>query len=209
MQFVFSSLDMYAIRSIACCSLLLVDAAHTTSCASAASYSGPSSRGMGPLCKPPPTMNDYYPATLVQEVQALIDRESSDLGPVNAYSQIMEKLKGAKIAYTAEDVSPTLVMVHPDNRGKLGLNAHNVHRNGAMLKKVGADRGLLTKATCFELHPMGPKRKQQLEYNQALIDSSNGILLYMCMICHAYKHVHIYTYREIIIRRPLCSIKCS
>lgn len=118
----------------------------------------------------------YYPAELIEKVQRLIDVDAATVGPVTAFAHVMGALKAANIPYVADEVSPQHVLVHPDNRGKLGLNPFNVHRNGAFIKRVGADRTQLTQATAFELSPMEPKRSQQLKMNSDLISRSAGLL---------------------------------
>ena len=68
------------------------------------------------------------------------------------------------------------VFVHPDNRGKLGLNHHNVHRNIGKIKKVGGDGSKLVGATCFELSCETATRDRQVKFNLKLITQSNGML---------------------------------
>ena len=46
------------------------------------------------------------------------------------------------------------VICHPQNRGKLGLNPYNVHRNGAEIVKVGYDPKEMAKAAAFEICPL-------------------------------------------------------
>ena len=62
-------------------------------------------------------------------------------------TEIMRKFN---ISYE-KDLHTSEVFVHPDNRGKLGLNQHNVHRNLGKIKKSGGDGSRLAGATCFEL----------------------------------------------------------
>ncbi len=75
-----------------------------------------------------------------------------------------------------EDVSPNVMLAHPDNRSKLGVNPFNAHRTGGHIKKVGAHIGLLTKAACFEMSPADPMRSMQIEFNKRLVLQSDGML---------------------------------
>ena len=67
------------------------------------------------------------------------------------------------------------VMVHSKNRGGIGVNHFNVHRNGARIVSIGIDPQELAKAVCF-LMPPGPAKRQQIAFNQRLIDRSKGML---------------------------------
>ena len=115
-----------------------------------------------------------YPEPLVQKVQGIINRTGS--GPVNRFNQVLEVLLEQKIAYVVKDVSPDLMLVHPDNRSKLGVNAFDAHRVGAYIARVGADLQLLSKATAFEIAPADPQRSRQLDFNRSLVSRSAGML---------------------------------
>lgn len=118
----------------------------------------------------------YYAPELVRKIQAILEQDSTTVGPITQWGQVLELLQEAKIAYEVDEVNPTLLLVHPDNRSKLGVNAFNAHRVGAYIKRVGADPQELKKATAFELCPLEPKRSQQIEFNRVLVDRSSGML---------------------------------
>ena len=120
--------------------------------------------------------NPHYPADLVARVQSIIDQDPREVGPLTKWGQILDKLKEHSIPYIVEDVSATLVLVHPDNRSKLGVNAFNAHRNGAFIKRMGADLQELLKATAFEICGVEPKRTEQIEFNRRLVDAAAGML---------------------------------
>ena len=46
-----------------------------------------------------------------------------------------------------------LTLTHPKNRGKLLLNPFNCHRNGSLIRRVGANMAELHQAMAFEMHP--------------------------------------------------------
>ena len=100
---------------------------------------------------------------------------SSDGGSLTKWNQVLTTLKDANIAY--ERVARVEeIMVHPCNRGGLGLNAHEVHKTLAVVRAVGADGSYQHKATAFEMVQSGEKQKAQLSFNQQLIDRSAGLL---------------------------------
>ena len=119
---------------------------------------------------------EYYAREIVDEVNAILSQSPKAVGPITQWNQALEVLMDAKIAYVVENVPSGLLMVHPDNRSKLGVNAFNVHRVGRYIKRVGADLNELRKATAFELCPIDPKRSVQLDFNQQLVDKSAGML---------------------------------
>ena len=109
---------------------------------------------------------------LVEEVQNLIDGEG---GALTRFNKAMRLLESQNIPYKVR-LFCWEVLVHKDNRGGLGLNPFDVHKNIKTVKQIGADRDELRKATAFELAQTGPSRKEQLDFNQRLIDRSNELL---------------------------------
>ena len=72
--------------------------------------------------------------------------------------EFLDFLCGQKISYKAR-LHVREILVHVKNRGGLLLNAHNAHRNGSHICRVGADLGELHGAVCFEMQP-DPVRRQ-------------------------------------------------
>ncbi len=117
-----------------------------------------------------------YPPALVEKVERIIDAANvGDMPPNTAYEDICELLFERGIlkekVLTVEEV-----MCHMTNRGTLGLNGHNVHKNGHEVDTVGCDLKELNKAACFEVCPLEPKRSEQFGWNQRLIDLNHGLL---------------------------------
>ena len=54
-----------------------------------------------------------------------------------------------------------LLLTHPKNRGSLLLNPNNAHRNGSLIRRVGANLGELHGAVSMEMSP-NPKRRQDV-----------------------------------------------
>ena len=54
-----------------------------------------------------------------------------------------------------------LLLTHPKNRGSLLLNPNNAHRNGSLIRRVGANLGELHGAVSMEMSP-NPTRRQDV-----------------------------------------------
>ena len=113
-----------------------------------------------------------YPANIVSEVQALID---SEIGPITRFGKILDILLKHNIAYVVDDIHPTYLMVHPENRSKLGVNPYNVHKVRSYIRKVGGDMKELANAVAFELSPKPAEKAKQVSFNKELMEHSAGI----------------------------------
>ena len=117
-----------------------------------------------------------YSDALVHMVQCKIDAaRSGKIPPITAFEDIMELFVEHNIV-RVEVVHPSLVFVHTCNRGGLGLNPHNAHRNGAIMKSVGCDPSELHKSLVIEMSPLEPKRSEQMAFNIRLIEAAKGLL---------------------------------
>ena len=122
------------------------------------------------------TVAHGYRPSLVKTVQLLIDgARDGTLAPITAYEDICDILRDEHIM-VERTLDTDEVLVHTANRGTLGLNGYNVHRNGFELTKVGCDPKEMNKAAAFERSPLEPKKSEQLGYNEKQIDLSRGML---------------------------------
>ena len=85
-------------------------------------------------------------------------------------------LKKHKLLKHAQQVPPTLFLVHKENRNRLMLNHLNVHKKGGVIYGIGADLKQLSVAICAELAPHGPTRLSQLEANRSMLKKFAGLL---------------------------------
>jgi len=117
-------------------------------------------------------------ADITFEMESAIKDVLADtsMGPVTKWTACLEKLKTVPGLVYNVLAHPSEVMCHPDNRGKLMLNAFNSHRNGATIRSVGADMSMLNKSTAFELSPTQVIREEAVRLNEKLISNSSGML---------------------------------
>ena len=117
-----------------------------------------------------------YSGQLLHDVQHIIDAVNrGELAPNIAHGDTSAMLTEHGIVKN-KVLQVDELGVHPSNRGRLGLNGHNVHRNGHEVDKVGCDLKELNKAAAFELCSLQPRRGEQLAYNQKIIAGSKGLL---------------------------------
>ena len=117
----------------------------------------------------------YFSAALIKNVQLMIDNETRT-GPRAAWKAICEVLDAEGITYFLHNVNVDDIIVHPKNRGGLGLNAFNVQSNFEKIKRVGADKRLLQDAAAMEMPPLGAAREEAFEFNRRLVARSGGML---------------------------------
>ena len=96
--------------------------------------------------------------------------------PGVAFSTVFEICKQNNMVVRLKDVHVSQFFVHPKNRSSLMLSPHNVHRNGARVKRVGADFNQLNNAFAIEMQPSGSLRDAQVLANERLIARSHGLL---------------------------------
>jgi hypothetical protein len=109
---------------------------------------------------------------VVLKVKAIMAEES---GPLSKFLLCKEVLLNAKVGYfSILDVDTMLV--HPANRGGLGINHFNAHQTGFKIHKVGADLSQLKQACCVEMHPVGVAKELEVACNQKLVAKSAGML---------------------------------
>jgi hypothetical protein len=120
-------------------------------------------------------MADLFTDDIRRRVQDLVDQDVS-CGPITIWKSIKAILVEASIAYEIDNVPPTVVLCHPHNRGKLGINPFTAHRTGARIISVGCDKDELDKAVSIEISPHADSKKAQLDFNKALVDRSQGLM---------------------------------
>ena len=106
-------------------------------------------------------------------IKGLID--NADIPILSRYLQIMDILEKDNMV-SVLFLHSSAVMTHPANRGKLGLNPHNVHLLGKRVKDIGADSAELHGAVAFEMSNDATVHMDQLQFNQDLVKVSDGLL---------------------------------
>ena len=109
---------------------------------------------------------------IVLRIKAIVAQEG---GPLSKFLLCKEVLLTAKVGYFAT-LDVDTMLVHPANRGGLGINHFNAHQTGWKIHKVGADLSQLKQACCCEMHPVGVAKELEVACNQKLVDKSAGML---------------------------------
>jgi hypothetical protein len=110
---------------------------------------------------------------VIAKVRAIM-AATNNAGPLAKFLEIKQILLEAKMGYMTV-INVDLIMVHPANRGGLGINHYTAHQVGLKIHKLGADFAQLD-SCCLEMHPEGPARAHELEVNIGLTDKSAGML---------------------------------
>jgi len=114
---------------------------------------------------------------VVSRIGGILATSSSEIGPCTKWSRVVDILlegNEGKVAYYLKDVHTDMIMTHPMNRGKLGLNGFNVHLNGKKIKNMGANLNMLKNAVAFEKNPL--KQLEQTQFNIKLSARSGGLI---------------------------------
>ena len=115
------------------------------------------------------------PQPCIDAVNVLMKKKTSEMPLNTQWSEILKVFADHKVSYKLKAHSG-MILVHPRNRGGLGLNWHNAHRNGRKIVGVGGDLAELKNAICFELSTNTLIRNEQIDFNKELVKSANGLL---------------------------------
>ncbi|CAE7930394.1 unnamed protein product, partial [Symbiodinium necroappetens] len=112
------------------------------------------------------------PVDVVAAVEAELQKSSP---PLSMWNSIVQVLKQSKLAWTAVLRADSL-LVHPANRGGMGVNPHACHAKAASLMKTGWDASFLHSSFCFEVSDDPAVRQAQFSFNQEIVSQSAGLL---------------------------------
>ena len=117
-----------------------------------------------------------YPQATCDYVQTCIDDAlCGAAAPKTMWKDIVAHLDEHNILLR-QHLTVSQVMVHDANRGGLGLNAYDAHKNGAKIMDIGVDEEELSKAVAFQRMPFEPNRSEQINFNKRLVDRSKNML---------------------------------
>ena len=120
-------------------------------------------------------MDERITPELDADMKKTLALDEKQVGAVDKWNQSLGLLRRARLCYRAK-FQNAQVLVHPSNRGGLGLNAFNAHRTGARIWRAGPDMRELAKATAFELNPNEPKKSLQVGFNKDLVSRASNML---------------------------------
>jgi hypothetical protein len=70
----------------------------------------------------------------------------------------------------------SMLLCHPRNRDKFGLNAFEAHRLGKRIANIGFRVSELVNCTCIEVDPTDAQYETQLDFNRKLVAAAGGLL---------------------------------
>ena len=95
---------------------------------------------------------------LVKRGQSILDDKDLSIGEVK--NNFLEFLEAQNLLQKGV-LHTDMMLTHPKNRGSLLLNPNNAHRNGSLIRRVGANISELHNAVSMEMSP-DPVRRQEL-----------------------------------------------
>ena len=95
---------------------------------------------------------------VVAKGQLMLEAKGLSVGEIK--DDFLDFLEGHNLAQKGV-LHTDLLLTHPKNRGSLLLNPNNAHRNGSLIRRVGANLGELHGAVSMEMSP-NPKRRQDV-----------------------------------------------
>lgn len=105
-----------------------------------------------------------HPSVKDKVQQLLCDASMGDLAKWKSVSKfLMDEKVMYKMKLRADEL-----LVHPQNRGGMGLQVFSMHAKGQRILQCGCDLSLLGGSTCIELNPDPIKRQAQCKMMQSL-----------------------------------------
>ena len=100
----------------------------------------------------------------------------ADKEPMAQMQEVQSLLLAAGLAYKAQE-KPTMLLVHPCNRGGLMVNPHDCHSRGCTMVQTGIRPELLqTGSVAFELATDPVAREAQYAANEKMARAAGGML---------------------------------
>ena len=99
-----------------------------------------------------------FDSQVVAQGHAILEATGKSVGEIN--DDFIEFLEEQNLVQKGT-LHIDILLTHPKNRGSLLLNPNNAHRNGSLIRRVGANLGELHGAVSMEMSP-NPKRRQDV-----------------------------------------------
>jgi hypothetical protein len=120
-------------------------------------------------------MAALFPVACEMEIDRILAMDSSEAAILTRWNMVVQVLLDHGVACTRV-VHSSELFCHPANRGGLGLNQYDVHKNIKTIYHIGADESQLVGHACFELSTSPGTRGMQIAFNTRLIDLAAGLL---------------------------------
>ena len=120
----------------------------------------------------------YFSKPVVDEIDKIRWQDQSKVAIVSIFKELWNAFRKHEMVSTTQvRLKPEDCLVHPKNRGGLGLNGHNAHKNAAGVDAIGADRSHASKnAFSFQLHPQMSTRQESISFNTNMAAASDELL---------------------------------
>ena len=116
-----------------------------------------------------------FPTVAIDEVRRILALDPEEAAILTKWNMVVKCLMDAGVACMRK-VHPSELFCHPRNRGGLGLNHYNVHKNMRTIAHIGADESQLAGHACFEISTKEHIREKQIAFNLRLIKQAAGLL---------------------------------
>ena len=116
-----------------------------------------------------------FPTVAINEVRRILALDPEEAAILTKWNMVVKCLLDAGVACMRK-VHPSELFCHPRNRGGLGLNHYNVHKNMRIIAHIGADESQLAGHACFEISTKEHIRDMQIAFNLRLIKQAAGLL---------------------------------
>ena len=102
-------------------------------------------------------MDHGFSKSIVEQGEAILRQDSKPIGEIEA--EFVDFLLNVVHVGTYGILHASEVLVHPENRGGLLINAFEAHKKGSKVKHVGAKLEKLVEAVCMQMSPDPARRK--------------------------------------------------
>ena len=111
----------------------------------------------------------------ISKINAILGLEAHGAAPITTWNDVRDVLIAEGICYK-QKIHTRNMLIHSSNRGTLGVNAHQAHRNGQTILKIGGDLDKLSNSCCFELPQDLDDRQRLIDFNHANVERANKML---------------------------------
>ena len=102
-------------------------------------------------------MHHGFSKSIVDQGEAILRQDSKPIGEIEA--EFIDFLVNSVHVGSYGILHSAEVLVHPENRSGMMVNAFEAHKKGSKVKHVGAKLEKLVEAVCMQMSPEPVRRK--------------------------------------------------